>query len=119
MSKELIWANKTFQVVFIRQISQKKRLSKGSLFWKISLRRCENFINFNELTNPFPCIYQILSIPKIIVFLEVLSGAPIELIELSTDSAGFFWISISYKKRKMESGFFSKNWHKTTVFFFW
>jgi len=48
-----------------------KAVKKNSLtdhyFWKISLQRCENFINFNELTNPFPCIYQILSIPKIIV----------------------------------------------------
>jgi len=97
---------------------KKKRLSKGSLFLKISLRRCENFINFNELTNPFPCIYQILSIPKIIVFLEVLSGAPIELIELSTDSAGFFWISISYKKEKWSRVFFRKIDTKPQYFFF-
>jgi 3-methyladenine DNA glycosylase Tag len=52
------------------------------------------------------------------VFLEVLSGAPIELIELSTDSAGFFWISISYKKEKWSRVFFRKNDTKPQYFFF-
>jgi len=73
LSKELIWTKTKLldSLDCPTEFFERKFYSMVKFFfWRISLRRSKNLIIFRELTNPFPCIYQILSIPKIKMVLE-------------------------------------------------